>query len=76
MARSRYVLTVTTPPINAETAEAFKIINQTMRRRVIANSQDGDGYELRPVLQDATKQIPLEKEQMTEGELEKWEIVL
>ena len=38
---------------------------------VIANSQDGDIYELRPVLKDVAEQIPPENEQMTERELER-----
>ena len=71
MARSRYVFTLTTPSINEETAKAFKIMNQTLGFEVIANSQDGDGYEFRPVLQDAANQIPQENEQMTEVQLKR-----
>ena len=71
MTRSRYVFTVTTPPMNEETADAFRFLNQIMVFGVIVNSHDGDGYELRPVLQDAAKQIPQEKEQMTDGEQER-----
>ena len=76
MARNRYKVIVTTPPINKETAKALKIMNQTMGFEVIANSQDSDGFELRPVLQDAAKQIPQENEKMAEGELERWESVI
>ena len=43
--RSRYVFKVRTLPINEETAEVFRIMNQTRRFGVIANSQDGYGYE-------------------------------
>ena len=42
---SRYVFKVRTLPINEETAEVFRIMNQTRRFGVIANSQDGYGYE-------------------------------
>ena len=66
MARRRYVVTVTTPAINEETAEAFKIMNQMMGFNVTANSQDGEEYGLLLVLKDAAKQIPTEKEQMTD----------
>ena len=51
-------------------------MSQTMGFGVVANSQDGDGYELRPVLKGVIKQIPKEKEQMTEGEMERWESVV
>ena len=45
MVRSRYVFTVRRLPINEEPAEAFRIMNQTRRFGVIANSQDGYGYD-------------------------------
>ena len=38
---------------------------------MIANSQDGDEYEFRPVLQEAANQIPQDNEQMTEVELKR-----
>ena len=34
------MFTITTPPINEETAEAFTVMNQTMASGVIANSQE------------------------------------
>ena len=51
-------------------------MSQTMGFGVIVNSQDGDGYELRPVLKDVIKQKLKENEQMTEGELKRWESVV
>ena len=70
------MFTITTPPINEETAEAFKVMNHTMASGVIANSQDGDGYELRPVPKDVAKPIPQKNEQMAGGELETCESVI
>ena len=70
------MFTITTPPINEETAEAFKIMSQTMGFGAIANSQDGDEYELRSVLKDESKLIPKINEQMTEEEMERWESVI
>ena len=42
--------------------EAVKVMNQTMGSCVIANSQDKEGFELRPVLRGVAKTIPSEKE--------------
>ena len=50
-------------------------MNQTIGLSVVANSQDEDGYEVRAVLQDAAKQIPTEKEHMTDGDVDKCESV-
>ena len=70
------MFTITTPQINEETAEAYKSMNQTLGFGVIAKSQKGDGYKLRPVLKDEAKLKPKENEQMTEGEIEKRESVI
>ena len=67
MARRRYVFNVTKPLVNEETVEVFKFMSQTMGFSAITSSQDGDGYELRQVPQDAAKLKPTEKEQMTHG---------
>ena len=74
--RSRYVITITTPQINKETAQAYKSMNQTLGFAVIAKSQNGDGYKLRPVLKDVAKLKPKEDEQMTEGEKERRDSVI
>ena len=66
MARRRYVFNVTKPLVNEETAEVFKFMSQTMGFSATTSSQDGDGYELRPVLK------PTEKENMTDGDFQRW----